>query len=171
MRTLSSLLTSLFLCVPMLSQYMSVNTSVNPAPPSCLAVCWRLSSHKQQAGYRHRGCQQGRVQVPLGCVGTASESCGYVVRDRGGCSIAASPTRRIYQRQYLVLAFVECSKYANKDNFDHRAPGNLRGLETEVARRSEVYQGKILLLVAAESYTLVQHWDTGYSQALLKHFR
>ncbi|CAM9340953.1 unnamed protein product [Sphacelaria rigidula] len=78
--------------------------------------------------------------------------------------------RRNAHDGHLFLPLLNTQRYVNKEDFDRRAPDNLRGLETKVVRRNEVYQGKSLLFVTADFFRLVQRWEAWYRHAFSKSY-
>lgn len=85
-------------------------------------------------------------------------------------SIDFTHVRRNAYDGHLFLPFLHTQKCVNRKHLNHRAPDNLRGSESEVARCSEVYQGKSLLFVTAEGFRLIKSWEAGYRYAFPKPY-
>lgn len=62
------------------------------------------------------------------------------------------------------------STSTKKITTDRRAPDNMRGVEVEVARRNEVFEGKSLQFASSEFFSLVQRWEEGYRHAFSKPY-
>lgn len=79
-------------------------------------------------------------------------------------SSAFAHVRRNIHDRLVFSPLLKAQKYADKNDFDRRAPESMRGVEKEVLRRSEL-EGKSLILVSSGFFTLVQRWEAGYRHA------